>query len=128
VSRPARSTGRGPGGRRGPASTSSAEDPAPRTDPTWEEFWRNQRGWKRHLHLDKSTHYGFTDLQFAVPQLGALIDPARRAALIGTVGPGASLAAQHDYLAAYFDLHLKGRDRNLFDGPSRCHPAVAFIG
>ncbi|WP_369800600.1 alpha/beta hydrolase family protein [Alloactinosynnema sp. L-07] len=97
------------------------------TDPTWVDFWPSQRGWKRDLHLDDSTHYSFTDLQFAVPQLDDLIEQARRDLLVGTINPAASLAVQHDYLAAYFDLHLKGRDRGLFDGDSPCHPQARFI-
>ncbi|WP_436492522.1 alpha/beta hydrolase family protein [Actinokineospora sp. HUAS TT18] len=97
------------------------------TDPTWAEFRANQRGWERELYFDGGSHYSFTDLQFAVPQLGGLISPERRAALVGTIDPAESLAAQHEYLAGYFDLHLKGRDRRMFEGNSPCFPQVRFV-
>ncbi|HWO68608.1 MAG TPA: lipase [Umezawaea sp.] len=93
-------------------------------DPTWADFWPRQRGWKRDLHLDGSTHYGFTDLQVVVPQLDSLLPPATRTALIGTIDPARSLAVQHDYLAAFFDLHLKRRHTRLFD---RDAPDVRFL-
>jgi len=96
-------------------------------DPTWADFWPRQRGWKRDVHLDGGTHYGFTDLQIAVPQLTALLSPAKRVELVGTISPTRSLAAQHDYLAAYFDLHLKGRPTRLFDVPSPRHPDVRLL-
>jgi dienelactone hydrolase len=96
-------------------------------DPTWADFWPNQRGWKRDVHLDGSTHYGFTDLQVVVPQLASLLPPAKRVELVGTIDPARSLAAQHDYLAAYFDLHLKGGHTRLFDGNSPRHPDVRLL-
>ncbi|GAA1330776.1 alpha/beta hydrolase family protein [Saccharothrix algeriensis] len=98
-----------------------------RLDPTWGQFWPNQRAWKRDLHFDRSTHYSFTDLQFITPQVRALLKPGREEELVGRVDARRSLAAQHDYLAGFFDLHLKRRDRGLFDrGPAR-HPDTRFI-
>jgi dienelactone hydrolase len=96
-------------------------------DPTWADFWPNQRAWKRDLHLHGSTHYSYTDLQIAVPQMGALLTPAQQAGAVGPIDPTKSLKAQHDYVSAYFDLHLKGRDRHLFDGNSPNYPEVRFI-
>ncbi|GLZ35938.1 lipase [Lentzea sp. NBRC 105346] len=95
-------------------------------DPSWAQFWSNQRGWKRDLNLGRGAHYGFTDLQFALPQMDFLT-PAQRAPYIGTIDPAGSLAVQHDYLAAYFDLHLKGIDRHLFDGDSPSYPDARFV-
>ncbi|MCE6996967.1 S9 family peptidase [Saccharothrix sp. S26] len=100
----------------------------PEFDPTWAQFWSNQRGWKRDLHFDRGTHYGFTDLQFAVPQMGGVITPDKRREVVGEIDATRSLAAQHDYFAAFFDLHLKGRDGGLFRGDSPRHPDVRFIG
>ncbi|WP_367133685.1 alpha/beta hydrolase family protein [Saccharothrix sp. HUAS TT1] len=99
----------------------------PEFDRTWADFWPNQRGWKRDLHLDRSTHYSFTDLQFAVPQVGDLLSPEERREAVGAIDPTRSLAAQHDYFAAFFDLHLKGRDTRLFRGDPPRHPDVRFI-
>ncbi len=99
----------------------------PEFDPTWAWFWPNQRGWKRDLHFDGSAHFGFTDLQFAVPQLGGLLTPEKRREVVGEIDPTRSLTAQHEYFAGYFDLHLKGRGSKLFRGDSPHHPDVRFI-
>ena len=69
----------------------------------------------------------YSDLQTIVPQLGARVAPERREAAVGTVDPRRSIAAQRDYVGAFFDLHLRGRDRHLFDGESPRHPDVDFI-
>jgi dienelactone hydrolase len=104
----------------------SHQDPG--FDPTWADFWPNQRGWKRDLHFDASTHYSFTDLQIAVPQMGGLLTPVKQRELVGAIDATRSLAAQHDYFAAYFDVHLKERHSPLFRGDSPRYPDVRFIG
>ncbi|MFC4117291.1 alpha/beta hydrolase family protein [Nonomuraea zeae] len=100
----------------------------PEFDRSWADFWAVQRGWKRDLLLrGGSTHMAYTDLQIIVPQLGARVAPEKREALIGTIDPRRSLAAQRDYISAFFDLHLRGWDRHLFDGESPRHPNIDFI-
>jgi hypothetical protein len=99
----------------------------PGFDRSWADFWASQRGWKRDLLLRGSTHEAYSDLQIIVPQLGTRVAPEKREALIGTVDPRRSLAAQRDYIGAFFDLHLRGRDRHLFDGESPRHPNIDFI-
>ncbi|MGC0418088.1 alpha/beta hydrolase family protein [Embleya sp. AB8] len=96
-------------------------------DPSWAEFWTNQPGWKRDLHFDGAGHNSFSDLQVLVPQVSRLMTPDRRRQLIGTIDPTRSVRAQHDYVAAYFDLHLRGRDRGMFDRNDPCHPDTRFI-
>jgi hypothetical protein len=91
---------------------------------TWADFWPNQRGWKRDVHLDNGAHLGFSDMQWAVPQISQ-IAPERRAGLIGTIDPRDALKAQHDHVAAYFDLHLKHRGTTLFDRPR--HPGIRLV-
>ncbi|GII05980.1 lipase [Planobispora takensis] len=99
----------------------------PGFDRSWADFWAVQRGWKRDLFLRGGTHMAYSDLQIIVPQLGARVAPEKREAVIGTIDPRRSLAAQRDYIGAFFDLHLRGRDRHLFDGESPRHPDVDFI-
>ncbi|WP_236725420.1 alpha/beta hydrolase family protein [Amycolatopsis orientalis] len=100
----------------------------PEFDRSWADFWAQQRGWKRDLLLrGGSTHMAYSDLQTIVPQLGARVTPEKRAAAIGTVDPRRSIAAQRDYIGAFFDLHLRGRDQHLFDGESPRHPDIDFI-
>jgi hypothetical protein len=96
-------------------------------DPTWADFWPNQRGWKRDLFFERGTHYSFTDLQFAVPQLDRVLSPERQRDIVGAIDPARSLAAQRDHLAAFFDLHLKGRPTRLFHGGSPHHPDVRLV-
>jgi hypothetical protein len=91
---------------------------------TWADFWPNQRGWKRDVHLDNGAHLGFSDMQWSVPQI-AQISPQRRAGLIGTIVPQDALNAQHDYVAAFFDLHLKHRGTKLFERPR--HPGIRLV-
>jgi hypothetical protein len=91
---------------------------------TWADFWPNQRGWKRDVHLDDGAHLGFSDLQWAVPQIPA-VPAERRESLIGTIDPKDALQAQHDYVAAFFDLHLKHKRTKLFDRPR--HPGVRLV-
>lgn len=91
---------------------------------SWADFWPNQRGWKRDVHLDNGAHHGFSDLQWSVPQIPE-VSPARRAGLIGAISPEDSLRAQHDYVAAFFDLHLKNKRTSIFDRPR--HPGVRLI-
>lgn len=91
---------------------------------TWADFWPNQRGWKRDVHLDNGAHYGFSDLQWSVPQIGA-VSPRQRAGLIGTIDVRESLKAQRDYVGAFFDLHLKRRGTTLFDRPR--HPGIRLV-
>ncbi|MDF5756189.1 lipase [Spongiactinospora sp. TRM90649] len=100
----------------------------PEFDRSWADFWASQRGWKRDLLLrGGSTHLAYSDLQSIVPQLGARVAPEKREAVIGTIDPRRSLAAQRDYIGAFFDLHLRGRDRHLFDGESPGYPDIDFI-
>ncbi|AIG76918.1 Conserved putative secreted protein [Amycolatopsis japonica] len=100
----------------------------PEFDRSWADFWANQRGWKRDLYLrGGSTHMAYSDLQVVVPQLGSRVTPDKREAVIGTIDPRRSVAAQRDYIGAFFDLHLKGRDRHLLDGESPRHPNIDFI-
>lgn len=58
----------------------------------------------------------------------SLVPADKRALFIGTVDPARSLTAQHDYLTAFFDLHLRGRDNGLLDGPSPRYPEIKFAG
>ncbi len=45
--------------------------------------------------------------------------------MIGTVEPKQSLAAQRMYVAAFFDLHLRGRPTSIFE--QAAHPDVRIV-
>lgn len=108
------------GGHSGPAALSHVDTRATRT---WADFWSSQRGWKREVHLDDSAHHSFSDFQWLVPQLP--VAPDRRALIIGSVDPDRSLLVQHSYLAAFFDLHLKGKPTSLFE--QSCFPEARLV-
>jgi hypothetical protein len=101
----------------------------PTGDPSWQQFWASQRGWKLDLTLRDSAHGSFGDLQVGGPQIarGLGLPPATFEPLIGTVDPDRSIGAQRAYIASFFDLHLRGRDNHLLDGPSSAFPEIEFV-
>ncbi|MFC5217682.1 alpha/beta hydrolase family protein [Streptomyces coerulescens] len=89
----------------------------PPADKTWDETWAELDGWKRWLSVTGSDHGSFTD----VPLLAGL-------AGIPDASPlpyERSLALTRAYVAAFFDLHLKGAPQPLLDGPSPDKPEVS---
>jgi dienelactone hydrolase len=101
----------------------------PAGDPSWRDFWSNQRGWKLDITLRQSEHGSFSDLQVGGPQIAralglplATFEPS-----IGTIDPDRSIAAQRAYLAAFFNIHLRHRDDHLLDGPSSAYPEIEFV-
>jgi predicted dienelactone hydrolase len=86
----------------------------------WGAFWSASTGWRRDVHLPDAEHMSFTDAQTLLPQLAGDFS-----GLIGTVDPKRSLAAQRMYVAAFFDLHLRGRPTGIFDRSA--HPDVRIV-
>jgi hypothetical protein len=86
----------------------------------WASFWAVSTGWKRDLYLPAAEHSSFTDAQVLLPQLDGDFT-----SVIGTIDPQRSLAAQRRYLAAFFNLHLRGRPTTVFDRP--VYPEVELV-
>jgi pimeloyl-ACP methyl ester carboxylesterase len=86
----------------------------------WGSFWAASTGWKRDVYLPEAEHMSFTDAQVLLPQLDG-----DHTSAIGTVGPRGSLAAQRMYVAAFFDLHLRGKPTAVFDRAA--HPDVRIV-
>ncbi len=86
-------------------------------------------GWKRAVAFTGAKHGSFSDLQTWFPQIAAKLPKVPEAfpELIGTIDPDRSIAAQRAYVAAFFDLHLKGQRTRLFDGPAKRFPEVKLI-
>ncbi|WP_331738951.1 alpha/beta hydrolase (plasmid) [Streptomyces sp. NBC_00727] len=88
-------------------------------DTTWDRDWKRLDGWKRWLTVAGAGHFTFTDM----PVLGAEL---------GIEDPSAPLPADRssditrDYVAAFFDLHLKGVPQPLLAGPTAVNPEVTF--
>ncbi|MEV8351056.1 alpha/beta hydrolase family protein [Streptomyces niveus] len=85
----------------------------------WSEAWKHLSGWKRWLTVTGAEHFSFTDLPYLAGQLG-LSDPA--APLSGERG----WYITRDYVAAFFDLHLRGIPQPILDGPVAAHPEVVL--
>ncbi|MEV4556322.1 alpha/beta hydrolase [Kitasatospora sp. NPDC049285] len=89
-------------------------------DPTWTDSWAHLDGWKRWLTVAGSNHGTFTD----IPVFAEKFDLP--------VPPGSTLTAQRSvqltrtYVAAFFDLHLKGIPQPILDGPTASNPEISF--
>jgi predicted dienelactone hydrolase len=89
-------------------------------DPTWTDAWGRLKGWKRWLTFAGSNHASFTDVPVLADKLG-LPEP-----------PGTPLSAQRavqltrTYVAAFFDLHLRGIPEPILNGPTSAYPEVSF--
>jgi dienelactone hydrolase len=105
-------------------------DPGPGPeDPSWDQFWASQYGWKRELALIGSTHASFTDLETLLPQAAPILGltPSQVTQAIGTLEPHRAIHAQRDYVRAFFDLHLRHLDNHLLQRPSSRYPQVRFL-
>ncbi|MFF4179072.1 alpha/beta hydrolase family protein [Streptomyces sp. NPDC001750] len=89
-------------------------------DTSWDEGWPRLDGWKRWLSVKGSGHFTFTDLPALAEQFGLPADPD--APLSGD----RSVRITRDYVAAFLDLHLKGRHQPLLGGPTPANPEVVF--
>jgi dienelactone hydrolase len=87
-------------------------------DPTWPETWSHLTGWKRWLTVADAGHASFTDVFALTDQLG--ISPP------GTISGVRSMELTRAYVAAFFDLQLKGCPQPLLDAPTAANPEVEF--
>nr|WP_042409924.1 acetylhydrolase [Streptacidiphilus carbonis] len=92
---------------------------APGDDRSWDQAWANLDGWKRWLTVTGTDHISFTDLAILAPQLNIPIPGA-------TISGERSAQITRAYVAAFFDLQLKGLPQPLLDGPSQADPEVTF--
>ncbi|GHH08174.1 alpha/beta hydrolase family protein [Streptomyces lanatus] len=86
-------------------------------DEDWNQVWADLDGWKRWLTFAGADHGSFTD----VPLLAELIGIPDTAQM----PYGRSQALTRAYVAAFFDLHLKGIPQPVLDGPSPDNPEVS---
>ncbi|MFF0393027.1 alpha/beta hydrolase family protein [Kitasatospora sp. NPDC004615] len=89
-------------------------------DPSWTTGWPRLDGWKRWLTLNGSDHNTFTDYSLFFEQLGLPHEPG------ATIDPTRGLQLTRQYVAAFFDLHLKDLPQPLLDGPAAANPEIAF--
>ncbi|PZT71705.1 MULTISPECIES: alpha/beta hydrolase family protein [unclassified Streptomyces] len=88
-------------------------------DTTWDRDWQRLDGWKRWLTVADAGHFTFTDLPLLAAELG-IVDPS------APLPADRSGDITRDYVAAFFDLHLKGVPQRLLAGPTADNPEVTF--
>ncbi|WP_033219207.1 alpha/beta hydrolase family protein [Kitasatospora phosalacinea] len=88
-------------------------------DSSWTDSWPRLDGWKRWLTVAGANHASFTDLPVLLDALG-IPDEGR------TVPAQRALRLTRAYVVAFFDLHLKGVEQPLLDGPAPENPEVGF--
>ncbi|MFI1104606.1 alpha/beta hydrolase family protein [Streptomyces melanogenes] len=89
-------------------------------DASWTESWAHLDGWKRWLTVAGSDHGTFTDIPLFVEKFGLPQPPGT------TIGAERGVQLTRTYVAAFFDLQLRGIDRPILDGPTRENPEVSF--
>lgn len=91
---------------------------APSGDSTWKRDWEHLTGWKRWLVVKGALHPSFTDYDMLLQQLGADLG--------GGLKETRSMDITRTYVAAFFDLHLRGKPQPLLNKPSPRYPEVQF--
>ncbi|MFI1076243.1 alpha/beta hydrolase family protein [Streptomyces puniciscabiei] len=89
-------------------------------DPTWTDAWGRLRGWKRWLTFAGANHGSFTDLPVLADKLGIPEPPGT------TLSSQRSVQLTRTYVAAFFDLHLRGVPQPILNGPTSPYPEVSF--
>jgi len=91
----------------------------PDEDPNWAENWAHLDGWKRWLSVDGANHGSFTDNPVFYEKLDHPQPP-------GTIAAARGVQLTRQYVAAFFDLQLKGISQPILDGPTAQNPEVVF--
>lgn len=99
----------------------------PNSDPSWQDFWRNQRGWKRDVAMPLGRHFSFSDYPAIMPQLPGTAPAEFLPLASGTIPPAEAVAGVRAYVAAFFDLHLKGIPTTRFDLADAAYPDFELI-
>jgi hypothetical protein len=99
------------------------------TMPDVARFWTHLRGWRLDIQADGAIHNSYGDNATLIPQSGRNLGMTDQQIqdMIGTLDPVRSVRIQQAYPLAFFDLHLRHRQRHLLDGPSAAFPEVKFL-
>ncbi|MGP3963142.1 alpha/beta hydrolase family protein [Nonomuraea sp. 3N208] len=85
-------------------------------DASWEQAWQNLTGWKRWLVVAGAEHASFTDISVLAEQIGIYRNT--------DLPPVRSVEITRAYVAAFFDLHLRGKPQPLLQERSTRYPEV----
>ncbi|WP_329025903.1 alpha/beta hydrolase family protein [Streptomyces sp. NBC_00690] len=87
---------------------------------SWHRNWPRLDGWKRWITVTGSHHMTFTD----APTLADQIDGSPK--LPGAPSGKRSTEIVRTYVTAFFDKHLRAKDRPVLDGPTPQNPEAIF--
>src|SRR5690606_38250353 len=109
--------------------TDEGEVDSHRTADDRASFWNQSSGWKLDVAIPNGAHYTFTDHQYLLPQISSKLSlsPQVVQGSVGTIEPEQALAAQHDYIGAFFDMHLKGLPQPLLESPASPYADVEVL-
>ncbi|MFJ8044042.1 alpha/beta hydrolase family protein [Kitasatospora sp. NPDC096147] len=100
------------------------------TDPAAAAFWSLLRGVRLDVRARGALHDSYGDNEALYAQVARLLgwSPEQLQEVIGTLDPEQAVRIQQAYPLAFFDRHLRDRERpgHLLDGPSADFPAVTF--
>lgn len=98
------------------------------TDVSWASTWAKLSGWKSELEIKGTQHGSFTDLPSLIYSLGLTGKlPETVTNLLGTLEGLRVAEIKRVYVAAFFDLVLKGRRCRLLTRKSTDYPEVVVV-
>ncbi|WP_035857900.1 alpha/beta hydrolase family protein [Cryptosporangium arvum] len=97
--------------------------------PDWGTFSDHLRGWHREIKVVGTEHLSFHDVVLARAKLAEIpgIAPAILTEAFGTLDGRRTVTLERAYVSAFFDLHLRGVDRHLFDRAVPAFPEVTLV-
>ncbi|MFI5958041.1 hypothetical protein [Cryptosporangium sp. NPDC051539] len=97
--------------------------------PAWGTFEDHLRGWHHQIKVAGTEHLSYHDGVLARSALAELpgVTPEVMTQAFGTLDGRRVVDIERAYVGAFFDLHLRGQDRHLFDGASPRYPEVGFV-
>ena len=99
----------------------------------WNEWWNttdalNNDDWRTELSIANSTQGTISDLPLLADISGLRKEePKAVDAVFGTINGTRSMSIFTTYIAAFFDMVLKGEEEALLLGPSEAYPEVSFV-
>jgi hypothetical protein len=113
------------------------------TTQTWAGLWPLLKGWKLELELVGALHYTFSDFPTVLETLGLKLNASEEVTLLSG---GDAWIDQHaeeevgrllkadrgleivvEYVVAFLELVLKGKERGVLSGPDEKFPEVVFV-
>jgi len=109
---------------------------------TWTELWSVVTGWKLELELASSLHYTFSDFPEQIQTLGLGLNATEMVGLLSggeeldemdaeaevatLLKPERGLEIVVEYVVAFLEFALRGKEEGILKAPSRRFPEVTF--